>query len=274
MSKTTEALQGTWQYLTLKVDGKAMPKSSLAESTISIEGSKVRVVSPEESYQGTFTVDEDETPPTIDIQFKDGPERGKSLGIFELDDDSLTICLGSVGRGRPTGFVSKAGSGHALETLRRAPTKAGAKAKPAGKGTDKAGKELPAPDFSKSNTAELARIQGAWRMVSAQRDGQPMPQSYITGAKRVAKGDKTTVLINGAVFLSARMSVDPTKRPKTIDYLLTSGANRSKTQLGIYELTGDRLTLCFGKPNQERPDDFTAKPGSGRTLSVWKLSDE
>jgi uncharacterized protein (TIGR03067 family) len=266
MNKTTEALQGTWQYLTLKVDGKVLPRSSLAESSITIERNKFRVESPDEGYQGTFTVDEDETPHTIDITFKEGPAQGKCLGIFEVEKDSLKICLGLAGRDRPTSFASKAGSGVALETLRRTPAKAvGAKAKAAGK-------ELPPPDFSKGNTAELAKLQGTWAMVSAERDGQPMPRSSITGAKRIAKGDETTVLINGAVFLSARMSVDPSRKPKAIDYLITSGTNRGKTQLGIYELDGGRLTLCFAKPNKDRPRDFSADAGSGHTLSVWKLS--
>jgi uncharacterized protein (TIGR03067 family) len=273
MNKTTEALQGTWQYLTLKVEGKALPTSSLAESSITIEGNKFRVASPDESYQGTFTIDEDETPHTIDITFKEGPAQGKCLGIFELEKDSMKICLGLAGRDRPTSFASKPGSGHALETLRRASAKAaGAKAKAAGAKAKAAGKELPAPDFSKGNPAELARIQGTWTMVSGEYDGQPMYKSDITGAKRIAKGDETTVLINGAVFLSARMLVDPSKKPKTIDYLLTTGINRGKTQLGIYELNGDRLTLCFGKPNKERPGAFSAGAGSRRTLSVWKLS--
>jgi uncharacterized protein (TIGR03067 family) len=266
MNKTTEAVQGTWQYLTLKVDGKVLPRSSLAESSITIERNKFRVESPDEGYQGTFTIDEDETPHTIDITFKEGPAQGKCLGIFEVEKDSLKICLGLAGRDRPTSFASKAGSGVALETLRRTPDKAvGAKAKAAGK-------ELPPPDFSKGNTAELAKLQGTWAMVSAERDGQPMPRSSITGARRIAKGDETTVLINGAVFLSARMSVDPSRKPKAIDYLITSGTNRGKTQLGIYELDGGRLTLCFAKPNKDRPRDFSADAGSGHTLSVWKLS--
>jgi len=33
---------------------------------------------------------------------------------------------------------------------------------------------------------------------------------------------------------------------------------------------GDTFKSCFGKPDAERPTDFTSKPGDGRTLSVWK----
>ena len=36
---------------------------------------------------------------------------------------------------------------------------------------------------------------------------------------------------------------------------------------GIYRIVGKRLTVCFGK-RANRPDDFTARKGSGRQLMV------
>src|SRR5262249_33200073 len=78
------------------------------------------------------------------------------------------------------------------------------------------------------------------------------------------------VTINGRVFLKAKYTVDPAQRPRAIDYAMTDGPTRGKTQLGIYELDGDRVKFCFAAPGKERPTDFTTKEGSGRTLRTWK----
>ena len=71
----------------------------------------------------------------------------------------------------------------------------------------------------------------------------------------------------------AKITLDPAKEPKTIDYEMTEGVTKGKTQLGIYELDGDTFKSCFGSPGAERPTDFTTKPGDGRTLSTWKRTE-
>ena len=117
---------------------------------------------------------------------------------------------------------------------------------------------------------EKQRLEGEWSMVSGEIDRQPLPAEYVKGARRIARGGETTVLIGGRLFMKARYTVDPGKNPRTIDYVMTGGPTRGKTQLGIYELDGDTVKFCFASPGKERPQDFTTKEGSGRTLSVWK----
>ena len=117
---------------------------------------------------------------------------------------------------------------------------------------------------------DLAQLQGEWFMVSGYADGQPMPDAMRKQMKRVCTGDETTVTLAGQVYLKAKIAIDPSKTPKTIDYQMTGGFTKGKTQLGIYELDGDTFKACFGKPGAERPADFTSKPGDGHTLSVWQ----
>jgi uncharacterized protein (TIGR03067 family) len=119
---------------------------------------------------------------------------------------------------------------------------------------------------------EMTRLEGEWSMVSGEIDGQALPEELRKGAKRVAKEGETIVTINGRLFLKAKFTIDPTKKPKTIDYTFTDGPTKGKKQLGIYELDGDTVKFCFSAPDKDRPADFTAKEGSGRTLSVWKRS--
>ncbi len=117
---------------------------------------------------------------------------------------------------------------------------------------------------------EKDRLEGEWSMVSGEIDGQPLPAEYVKGARRVARDGETTVMIGGRLFMKARYTVDPGKNPKAIDYVMTGGPTKGKTQLGIYELDGDKVKFCFAAPGKERPKEFTTGEGSGRTLSVWK----
>ncbi|HKQ36746.1 MAG TPA: TIGR03067 domain-containing protein [Verrucomicrobiae bacterium] len=113
------------------------------------------------------------------------------------------------------------------------------------------------------------QLQGEWSMVSGSADGQPMPEQMRKQMKRVCKGDEITVMMGDQTFLKAKIIIDATKNPKTIDYEMTEGVTKGKKQLGIYELDGDTFKSCFAKPGADRPTNF--EPGEGRTVSVWKL---
>ncbi len=117
---------------------------------------------------------------------------------------------------------------------------------------------------------DMAALQGEWSMVSGAADGQSVPSQMVKQMKRVCKGDEATTTMAGAVFIKAKITIDPSQKPKAIDYQMTDGLTEGKTQLGIYELDGDTFKACFAKPGAERPTDFTSKAGDGRTLSVWK----
>jgi uncharacterized protein (TIGR03067 family) len=117
---------------------------------------------------------------------------------------------------------------------------------------------------------DLAKLQGAWVMVSGSADGQPVPEEMRRQMRRVCKGDEATTTMGGQVFLKAKITLDPSKTPKSIDYQMLEGFTKGKTQLGIYEVEGDTFKACFAAPGSERPKDFTTKPGDGRTLTVWK----
>jgi uncharacterized protein (TIGR03067 family) len=117
---------------------------------------------------------------------------------------------------------------------------------------------------------DMQKLQGEWSMVSGSADGQSMPEQMRKQMKRVCKGDEATTTMGGQVFIKAKITIDPSTKPKAIDYDMIEGFTKGKKQLGIYEVEGDTFTACFAKPGAERPADFTSKPGDGRTLSVWK----
>jgi uncharacterized protein (TIGR03067 family) len=120
---------------------------------------------------------------------------------------------------------------------------------------------------------ELKALAGTWKPISSETDGNKTPEErlkdsrmtrYENGKVIGKRGD--TVVLEGMV-----KKIDAAKKPKTIDTEITMGELKGKTILGIYELDGDTLKVCIVLPDRgERPTEFSAKAGSGQSLTVYK----
>jgi uncharacterized protein (TIGR03067 family) len=117
---------------------------------------------------------------------------------------------------------------------------------------------------------DLQAFKGTWRLSSKEVNGKKFSEEEIkdviatndgSGKFSVRRGDKA--LGEGTVKL------DPTKKPKAIDVTFTEGERKGKTVLGIYEIDSDAFRVCVANPGDERPAEFSAKAGSGRTLIVY-----
>jgi uncharacterized protein (TIGR03067 family) len=127
-----------------------------------------------------------------------------------------------------------------------------------------------ADDPQEAAKKEVAKLQGEWSMIAGEKDGRMAPKDFIQGAKRVCKDEELTVTVDDRVYMKAKIVIDPTKNPKAVDYIVTEGDHKGKTLLGIYQIDGDTVKFCFAPPDKDRPTDFAAGKGSGRTFSVWK----
>jgi uncharacterized protein (TIGR03067 family) len=272
------ALEGEWHFEALQVDGHNMPRAMLGHSTLLFDGDRFRMESPDANYDGRLVIDATPKPMRLDIAFIEGPEAGNSsYGIFQLDGDSLTICLGLVGSSRPTAFTTAAGSGHALEQLRRAST-----ARPAGVSGGVAqprvaseAKSAPIVDldaFEPTMTPMLRRLEGEWLPVRLVTNGEEMRADWLPFGSRTAKGNEVKVIFGGQVMLHAKVRIDDTANPIAIDYLHLKGAEKGKVSPGIMEWIGDGVRFLMAAPGQTRPIDFSA-PSSTQTLSQWKRRD-
>lgn len=119
--KELAKFEGTWKYLSIEIEGKKLPQEQLKQwGRIILHGNKFTVKTGDITYRGTFQVDVSARPKRIDIRFTEGPEKGnKLLGVYELEGDTYKVCLGMPGKPRPKGLVTKPGSGHVLEVLKR-----------------------------------------------------------------------------------------------------------------------------------------------------------
>src|SRR5258707_15167623 len=92
---------------------------------------------------------------------------------------------------------------------------------------------------------DMASLEGEWSLVSGEREGMAIPEEYIKTGKRVFKDGVVTVSFGDMVILKAKVTLDPGKKPKAIDYEVTDGSLKGQKQLGIYELDGDTVKFCM-----------------------------
>jgi RNA polymerase sigma factor (sigma-70 family) len=131
------------------------------------------------------------------------------------------------------------------------------------------GTDAPTSDATK---IDKEKLQGVWQIESMEGDGQKISQNDLAAAP----AEQTRIRIDGDKWISkatgkeetTTFRLDGTKTPKTIDIKALDGKFH---QLGIYQLDGDVLTICYcGVEKQERPTEFAAKKGSPMVLFVYK----
>ncbi len=249
-----------------------MPVEGLESPRLFIDGDRFRMESPEATYEGLFDIDIERTPHTIDIEFIEGPEAGnRSEGIFELDGDRLTFCLGVVGASRPKDFVSRPGTGHALERLVRVEH-----ARPAGVDGGMPPPPEPPPlqgdpsAFSDEITPMLAKLQGNWLPTELVNAGQKLAPALLAYGSRTMTGAETKVVFGGQTMVHAKVRIDDSMSPIAVDYLNLAGGKRGSVSLGIMQWIGDEVVFCMAAPGAPRPSEFSCEKGSGRILSRWR----
>jgi len=117
---------------------------------------------------------------------------------------------------------------------------------------------------------ELRKFQGTWTFESSEADGKELPAGDLKGLVLTFEGDKHTVKKGNEVVQAGTQKLDPSKSPKAIDVTMTEGADKGAVMLGIYEINGDTLKVCFNAAGKKRPTQFKSTPGSETFVNVHK----
>lgn len=116
---------------------------------------------------------------------------------------------------------------------------------------------------------DAAKLQGTWKLTRAIFNGEP-----LTGdASLNIDGDQYNMIYEGN--LTPSVFKVGTAGPNTIwvfhhENPLASQGFWGGTLTGIYELSGDRLRICFDLTGRTYPKKFEAGKGSGRGIFEYK----
>lgn len=120
--KELDKLQGTWVATAGEAGGQQYPDEQLKAMKFVVEGNKYTFTTKdtaEHPEKGTLKPDPAANPKALDIEITDGPDQGKSQkAIYDLEGDTLKVCVASPGADRPTEMSAKP-QGQGLLTFKR-----------------------------------------------------------------------------------------------------------------------------------------------------------
>jgi uncharacterized protein (TIGR03067 family) len=115
--KDEDRIQGVWVVVTGESDGKATKDLNGVKWIFGPRG-KMSTKRGDDDQPGSFKLMPDKKPKQIDVNPFDEPE--DVIGIYELDGDSLKLCIVRPTKySRPTDFSTTEGSGRLLLKLKR-----------------------------------------------------------------------------------------------------------------------------------------------------------
>src|SRR4051794_17659719 len=138
-------------------------------------------------------------------------------------------------------------------------------------------------DGTKDNAIrmEWKQLEGTWVVESIVRDPRERGPGEGKDLRVIIKGEKVVVKAPGDEnpLGGLIIKLDPTKKPKSLDGWSdetpfgksAEDILKESPVLGIYELGGDTLRICWAPlEKRERPREFASKVGSGHSLLVLK----
>jgi len=117
---------------------------------------------------------------------------------------------------------------------------------------------------------DLKKLQGTWECVAMEREGDELRPEDFKNSTAVYEDDRVTLYREGEFFRRGIITLDPAKAPRKVNTWDSGGPYGDQTVPGIYDIDGDTLKLCFGRPGSERPTEFTTKKGPGFLYCVYK----
>jgi uncharacterized protein (TIGR03067 family) len=109
----------------------------------------------------------------------------------------------------------------------------------------------------KAVAKELKNLEGTWEVVFVEVGGKKGQLPGDRKERLIFRGADFTVMQGEEVKDKGTLKIDPTAKPKSLDFKSSGDAGKAGASLAIYELKGDELRVCIASPGEKRPAAFT-----------------
>jgi len=120
---------------------------------------------------------------------------------------------------------------------------------------------------------DLDTIQGTWMIASGVYGGEDINSDLVSKLSFEIKGDQLLLKGDEEVvkdYAKITLRLDPSGKPKLIDFTVGQGEEKGAVIEGIYEINGDELKICAKLGAKERPAEFKSPENSRVALLTLK----
>jgi uncharacterized protein (TIGR03067 family) len=115
----------------------------------------------------------------------------------------------------------------------------------------------------------LKELEGTYKVTALEKGGKAAPDELTKGLTVTFKGDEFLLNVMGEEK-KAKVKVDASKTPRTIDIVPGDGESKGKTFPGIYKVEKGEVTIAFTEEG-DRPKEFKSE---GQTVLLTMKKDE
>jgi uncharacterized protein (TIGR03067 family) len=115
------------------------------------------------------------------------------------------------------------------------------------------------------------KIEGTWILTAVVSGKGKAPEDLLAKIMPTAvfKDGKYSFSVMGKIDEAGTYKIDAAKKPASIDLVIDEGKHKGKTQLCIYKIEGEMLTLAVNMPGSTtRPKNF--EPGEDVEVQTFK----
>jgi len=118
----------------------------------------------------------------------------------------------------------------------------------------------------------LKELEGTYTVTALEKGGKPAPKEIMESLKINIKGENFSITI-GPDEKKAKIKVDASKTPHTIDIMPSDGPEKGMTFPGIYKVEKGELTIVFQEKGTDRPKEFKSE-GEGMLMKLKKAEEK
>ena len=118
--------------------------------------------------------------------------------------------------------------------------------------------------------SSIGELRGVWQATAVTVSGQEIPRAEIGLLQLTLTRTRFTTSRGEETLFDSSYTADPTTSPMQIEMVGSGGDFEGQAALGIYDLEGETLRICYAMPGFGRPREFASAPGSGAFLIVLR----